>query len=207
MKKILLSFLLSISVYAWDLKKDSEGIKVYTRSVENSGLKEFKAITIHQGTLSSIVAVLGDEGAFATWYPDCKESRRLKTNSDTDFIGYLILSAPFPVSNRDSITQIKISQDKNTKVVTMTINALPTYLPEKEGLIRVTKIKGLWQLTPNADGTTTIYYQVHAEPGGSLPEWLANTVVTDQPFKTLRNLKKKAQEEKYINAKLTYIQD
>ena len=29
----------------WQLKKDSEGILVYTRAVENSGINEFKAYT------------------------------------------------------------------------------------------------------------------------------------------------------------------
>jgi len=36
---------------------------------------------------------------------------------------------------------------------------------------------------------TKVTYQMHAEPGGSLPAWLINSSVVDPPYKTLINLK------------------
>jgi hypothetical protein len=34
-----------------------------------------------------------------------------------------------------------------------------------------------------------VAYQIHADPGGSIPGWLANATVVDTPFKTLKNLR------------------
>ena len=51
MKKILFITLALISFISfgqekWELEKDSKGIKVYTRPVKGSDVKEFKAYTI-----------------------------------------------------------------------------------------------------------------------------------------------------------------
>ena len=34
-----------------------------------------------------------------------------------------------------------------------------------------------------------VTYEVHTEPGGSVPSWLANSFVVDAPLQTLRGLR------------------
>lgn len=208
MKNILSLFLVLFSFFeisAWELKKDSEGIQVFTRQIEGSQLREFKAVTVYKGSLKSIVAVMRDPDAACSWFPDCREFRLLKVNSPFSSVGYMRIKAPFPVSDRDNITQTVLSQDKKSKAVRISITAFPKYIPETSGVVRVTKAQGYWLFTPKSETETEIVYQVHAEPGGALPDMIANQFVTESPFKALKNLKNKAKEDKYQNADLSKI--
>jgi hypothetical protein len=59
-------------------------------------------------------------------------------------------------------------------------------------------LRGHWMLWPSADGTTTrVEYQVHANPGGALPNWLVNYVSRDLPFKTIEGLRGQVQRRHY----------
>lgn len=53
---------------------------------------------------------------------------------------------------------------------------------------------GYWKLVPKNANETEVTYQVHTEPGGSVPSWLANKFVVDAPFNTLKALKERAEQ-------------
>lgn len=65
------------------------------------------------------------------------------------------------------------------------MEAVPDYMPLREGKVRIPKAEGQWKLVPNADGVN-VTYQMHASPGGSIPNWLANQMVVDTPYGTLK---------------------
>ena len=46
-----------------------------------------------------------------------------------------------------------------------------------------------WTVTPEAEGRTRVVFEMHLEPGGGIPAWLANSRVVDSPFETLKNLR------------------
>jgi hypothetical protein len=72
------------------------------------------------------------------------------------------------------------------------LNEEAEYLPLQQGFVRVSRVKGFWQLKPY-EGGVEVVYQVHSDPGGSVPAWLANSFVVDAPFNTLINLRKLAE--------------
>ena len=73
------------------------------------------------------------------------------------------------------------------------LKAEPTYIPEEKGEIRVPKLIGEWKLVPKGD-STEVTYQVHTEPGGSVPAMVANKFVVDAPFNTLKGLRERAEK-------------
>ncbi|MBC7922591.1 MAG: START domain-containing protein [Ferruginibacter sp.] len=174
---------------SWKLVKDKNGVKVYTRKVEGSALKEFKAVTTVAAPLNSLVALLKDFESYPAWVTDCKAARQLKLVSPTSYYYYAELNAPWPVENRDMVVHFQVQQDSATKAVTCTMAAEPDYLPPQPGNVRIPKLKGTWQLTPQQDGTVEVLHRVHAESGGSIPAWLANSVMTDGPYRTLSNMR------------------
>jgi len=42
---------------------------------------------------------------------------------------------------------------------------------------------------PIGEYKTSVTYQVHADPGGAIPVWLANATAVDTPYDTLKNLR------------------
>lgn len=193
---ILLGILVSVSVFAsdatngWDLAKESDGIKVYTRNVSDSDFKEFKGVMQVKTTVDALVALVNDAKACPKWIDTCVEGKVLKKVSDNERYCYTLSEAPWPVSDRDAITHSITNRDEKTGAVTINITGAPNYIPEKKGITRVKMIKAMWSFTPKEDGYVEVVYQVHNDPGGSLPAWLINSVAVTQPFNTLRNMRK-----------------
>ena len=62
--------------------------------------------------------------------------------------------------------------------------------PVYDGIVRIQKMKGYWLLTDKGNGIVEVLQQCVAEPGGSIPDWLANSAVVDTPYQSMYKLKK-----------------
>ncbi|SFD58442.1 START domain-containing protein [Paracidovorax konjaci] len=175
----------------WSLAKESEGIKVYVRTVEGSPLREFRGEVQIKSTPDDVVKVLRDANAFRQWMPDVAASELLKA-TDTEQYHYLDNKAPWPVSNRDGVYHFTYAK-ADDGAVTVRVEAVPDYLPERAGKVRIPQAQGQWKLVPDADGVN-VTYRMHASPGGAIPAWMANQAVVDTPYGTLKALRSRLQE-------------
>ena len=200
-------FVFPKTVSAWELAKSGDGITVYTRGVEGSGFKEYKALARIKASLSSLVAIVEDIEVYPSWIHTCKEGKLLKKINEKETYNYTVNEAPWPVRDRDAVVHNKISQNPENRVVTIEIKGIPDYIPEKTGVQRVRKIDGFWRFTPLENGSVEVVYQVHSEPGGNLPSWLVNSIVVSQPYYTLVNMQKVVTQTKYRNAEYSFIKE
>ncbi len=204
---LCLSFTSPDITYSWDLAKEQNDITVYTRKVVGSRFKEYRAVTKIKATLSSLVALVDDMEACPLWIHTCKKGKLLKRISGMKTYAYTISNAPWPVSDRDAAVCKIISQNPEDRVVTIMIKGVPRYIPERPGLVRVKKIEGYWRFTPLDNDIIEVVYLVHSEPGGSLPSWLVNSVVVDQPYYTLVNMKEAVKRPNYQEARYEFIKE
>ena len=189
----------------WELQKDKDNIKVYTRKVEGYDIKASKAIAIMETTIPRLVAVLMDASNYHKVIASSKSSKLLKIVSESERIYYVSTDAPWPVTDRDGIYSLKFSQDISTKIVTITFTGLPDFIPEKEGYVRVHDSKGLWTFSPLSNGKVEVTYEYVADPGGSIPAWLANTSAVNIPFDTMQNLKERAALPQYEGQNFSFL--
>lgn len=169
----------------WQLRKNADGIKVYTRTVSGSDLDEFKAVGIVNASPSRLAQHLKEVKDFPTWMPLCAKAELKKQGPDY-LIQYQEMDAPFPVSNRDGYYQFNFKADGPN--IRVDIKALPDYGPQKEDLVRIPSANGFYYFKDLGQGKSEVTYQMLAGPGGSIPAWLANSTVVNNPFETLRNL-------------------
>ncbi|ACS86495.1 START domain-containing protein [Musicola paradisiaca] len=174
----------------WSLAKDADGIKVYVRNVDGSPLREFRGEVQINASPDDVVKVLRNADAYRQWMPDVAVSTLLKATATEQF-HYLDNKAPWPVSNRDGIYHFTYAKSGDG-AVTVRVEAVPDYLPLREGKVRIPQAKGQWMLVPDAAGVK-VTYQMHASPGGSIPSWLANQTVVDTPYGTLKALRSRVQ--------------
>lgn len=184
----LLSCLIALPSFAWNLEVESEGVKIYTKEIPGSSFKAFRGEMTLQASLKSLAAHLMDAEAMADWLHDCSKSELISRLEGNEFIVYQEAEAPWPVSNRDYVLHSKIEQDPRSKVVLMSFTAMVEGEKRDDECVRVTDLNGFWRLTPQQGGLVYIEYETHADPGGALPAWLANSFVVDQPLNTLKNL-------------------
>lgn len=191
----------------WAPKKIENGITIYTRTAENSNLKELKAVFYLKTSLSSVVALVDDWESYSGWVYKCGKSSILKKISETENIHLQTVLVPWPLDNRDFIVTTAITQDEKTKIVTVKSTAIPNYIPVQKGFVRIPLLNASWILTPMKDGTVEIVYQLLVNPGGCIPAWIANLVVIDGPFATMVNFKEWVMKPKYQMAKVSFIKE
>jgi len=211
----LVSIVLSFSTHAvsgssdWELEKEEEGIKlkIYTREVSGSSLKEFKGEMIVETTLTTLAALLLDSKAAPEWMHQCEKFEIIERTSPKQALIYFINGAPWPISDRDAVVSSTMSQDPETLVLQVDVEAVTGRLPKNDDYVRIPHMSGFWSFIPLSEGKVKVVYQVHADPGGSLPSWLANSVVVDTPYNTMSNMLKMLTLEKYQLAEIPFIKN
>lgn len=202
---VLFSLAFSYPTGDWELKKDKNGIQIYTRSKVGSNFKEFKAVTTITASVASLVAIMQDTSSYPVLFPLTSHRELLEEEGETFNVQYIQTDVPFPVSDRDGIYSFDYGYDSNTGAVRIYIKSLPDYLPRKKKWVRITTGDGYWKFTPKENGTVEIIYQFHVEPGGSIPAWLANAQVVESPWKAMTGLVKLAPMPKYQNQTFSFM--
>jgi len=189
------------------LSTEKNGVKVFTRKLDGSSLKEFKGVTTIKTSLTSLVALLDDTEAYPQWMHRVRGARVVAKVNSHERISWTFVHAPWPVSDRDTVTQSKLVQDPKTKTVTIYLKGVPDRYPRQSGKVRVPALRGYWQFTPHKNGYITVIYQLLSDPGGSIPDAIANATVTDIPYHTLLNMHRLVRLAKYREAKIPEIKE
>ncbi|MFB4393682.1 MULTISPECIES: START domain-containing protein [unclassified Pseudomonas] len=175
----------------WQVAKDEEGIKVSLSEVPGSKYKAYRGVTVIKAPLAKVKALQEDVVGACKWVHECKSQKLLKHEGDQSWT-YTQFNTPWPVTPRDSVLHVTTREEADGSLV-RTLEEAPEYLPQTEGYVRVSQVQGFWKLVPKGD-STEVTYQVHTEPGGSVPSWLANKFVVDAPFNTLKGLRTLAEK-------------
>ncbi|WP_411378764.1 START domain-containing protein [Pseudomonas sp. MPB26] len=176
----------------WQVAKDEDGIKVSLSEVAGSKYKAYRGVALIKAPVARIIALQEDVAGACAWIHECKSQKLVDRKGDEAWT-YTQFKAPFPVTDRDSYTHVTTTKNADGSV-TRTLQGVPTYKPEEKGYVRVAQVEGFWKLVPKGADQTEVTYQVHTEPGGSVPSWLANKFVVEAPFNTLKALKDHAEK-------------
>lgn len=188
--------------FVWKLRKDKDGITVWTRKVPGSGSLEFRAVTEIQATMPCMLALMEDVKSYTRIFPSVKEARLLGITASRDPVLYQRINVPPPAKDRDTVVRISFEGNGKTGAVTLRMTSLWDYIPERKNIVRVKKVAGYWEFVPDAKrGVVKVTYRLHNDPGGDLPPWLVNVAVVKRPYNVLRKLKRIAREPAYRDAR------
>jgi hypothetical protein len=204
-------FLLPFGVFSaaaqdgWSLRKDKEGIKIFSRASDHSKINEVKADFNMQGTLSEFADVMIDLPNHVQWAYGTKSCGLLKKVSDCEIYFYTELNCPWPLTNRDLIVHMVITQDPGSKIMKVVETDIPNYIPEKKQIVRVPVSKAVWTVTPVDKNMVHVNYQIDVDPGGAIPAWLVNMFATKCPFESFKSLRTEVMLNKYRLASFSFI--
>lgn len=184
----------------WEQVSNKEGILVERRSVEGSNLKEFLGRGVIEAPIARVLAVIRDANRRAEWMPACADSHLVEEDLTSRVqIAYHRTKAPWPVSDRDSVNRAEmlVEPAKHRVYLPFVAIAHPKVPPQK-GAVRMPVLRGHWILVPVDGGRATeAEYQVFANPGGSLPNWLANLASKTLPRETIAGLRRQVKRAEY----------
>jgi hypothetical protein len=193
----------------WVLEKEEKDInlKIFTRNVDGFNFKEFKGEMLVKTQMTTIATLLLDTHASPEWIYRSEKLEVIEEIDELTAVMYLINTAPWPVDYRDGVVMSVISQDPESLVLKAEINIIKDRLPEYDDYVRIPYMAGFWLFEPKDDGQILVTYQVHVDPGGSLPDWMANSVVVETPYNTMSNMTNMLKLKKYQQVKILSIKN
>jgi hypothetical protein len=211
MSSIKYSWLLFILIFQnafaqadWELVKEEDGIKVYTKPVSTSDFKAFKATMTVDESVQAFLSVIYDIDGLASWGYKLKEASLLKKSGDSLQIYYAEAKVPFPYKNRDGVYSNTITWNSNTQTLLVDIKLLQNYIAAKEDLVRLTG-NGYWKVKVLSSGKLEIIFEMQVDPGGGIPSWMANMFADDSPYYTMLELRNVIKNKKYQNKTYSII--
>jgi hypothetical protein len=172
----------------WETLIADENLLIERRPYAGSALKEIRGVTRIQSSLSAAVALLRDARFNPQWVYRSGGATVLQANGDSSAYVYGVVDAPWPIQDRDTVVRFDHQQDPVSKTITISIRNFPDFIPDKKEFVRVPDFGGYWKLEPEPGGYIKVTYQVYGDPGGSLPDWLANQAAALSVKNTLLNM-------------------
>jgi hypothetical protein len=121
--------------------------------------------------------VLGNFEHYPDFMPYVKESRVLSRKGNSEVITYARVAPPF-VSERDYLLRVRMTPGTTSNgggVFKIEWEAVPEMQPEVEGVVRIKLNEGSWLVAPLDGGTRTrLTYTLLTNPGGMIPDFVAN---------------------------------
>ncbi|HSQ44174.1 MAG TPA: START domain-containing protein [Ginsengibacter sp.] len=194
-KKLFLVFFFALAVKAsaqqdWELSKDKNDIKVYTRKTDSSDFKSVKVEAVFTGSCEKLAGVLMGVDKNIRWVYNTKSLHLIQRFSANELIYYAETSLPWPMRNRDQAIRINLFPDSINHALKITTVGEPKAIPVTKGIVRVPYFLGVWQVKEIAGKKISIEYYLNVDPGGSIPAWISNMFVAKGPYETFVNLSK-----------------
>ena len=186
---------ISAAVFAsdWELEKNRNGVKIYTRSSALSDFKEYKGVVYINASRQQVAKTVLDIRAYRYWFPDCEESSVLRKLSDNEVVVYYKINCPWPTMDRDAVVYMNTTYENEKNQITIDFKEQRGFKSEVDDAIRVRNTEGYWQFTTE-NGKTKVVYQCLTDPAGSIPAWVANLFIVDAPYNTLIALKNRLEK-------------
>ena len=178
----------SVRAQAWEVVLEAGDLQVWQRPYAGSSLNEIRGELSVRASLNALMALLKDAPFNRHWVYRSGGARILEESGYEQAYVYGIVDAPWPMHDRDTVVRFDYEQHPETQIITIGITNFPDYLPRQGDFVRVPDFGGFWKLEPREGGRVTVTYQVHGDPGGWIPVWIANRAAEVSVINTLRNL-------------------
>lgn len=172
----------------WQLSKDNNNIKIFTRKTDSSDFKSVKVEALLTGTCDKLAGILLGIEKQIKWVYKTKSLHLIKRFSQNELIYYAETSLPWPMRNRDQAIHIIIYPDSANQSIKIITKGEPNAIPVTNGIVRVPYFLGVWQVKTISPGKIFIEYYLDVDPGGSVPAWMSNMFVAKGPYETFMNL-------------------
>lgn len=190
---LVILFLISIAIShfaqaeEWELVKDKNDIKIYTRNTEGSKYKTYKGEAILNMDIREIYKVLVDVENYDRWVYECSESRLLSEKENQEYVFYSIIHMPWPFDDRDMITRLVVSDKNDT--IRLATKLDPGHMDPVDGIVRISAYDEITTLIRIGEGKVKMVMEGYLEPGGKLPAWLYNMFLSEGPYESIMSIK------------------
>jgi len=181
----------------WKHVDEDDGITLWKHEVPGQSVPGFRGQVVIDTGFEPIVKAIEDTSKHTEWMYRCAESTLLKQVGDSEYLLYNRTDSPWPVSDRDVVLRsVKETKADGSEILMRFQNVTDASKPPVNGVVRMPKLRGYYKLTKVEGGKTQVTYEVEADVGGRLPDWIVRSVVKDMPYNTLDRLRARVKPKK-----------
>ena len=174
----------------WKHLMTDSGVAVWVRDEPGRSVPVFKGIGIADAGMFECLAVLDDTARHVDWMSNCKVSKVVKPVDEFERFVYNRTKAPWPVNDRDVVVHGTIQGSVAKREVWSRFQSVSfPAMPPQDGCVRMPRLRGYYRLQALDEKRTRLTYQIDADSGGMLPEWLVARTVRKLPIETIVGLR------------------
>ena len=177
--------ILSFSWNDWEHVESKNGIHVY-KKIDKKGHSWSKLECEIKASPQEIFDFTGIVETLNSWVYGC-ESTKLLTKDKNTTIYHIVTDMPYPMTDRDAVIKKEVTFHDSGKISSHSMSC--DNYPENSKYVRIPEFEAIWIFQPIEHNKTKVIYEVYANPGGTIPDWVLNRFSTVAPFKTMENLK------------------
>jgi hypothetical protein len=167
----------------WKLSKQAskggQPYELYQREVDDSGYDRYRLEAIVDEPMERVIQAITIRREDDRYLGEGLQ-RTVLRREGPDSVTYLTMRFPL-VQDRDVTLRTTRSFDPESGIYRdewWTANEEAP--PLRDGVVRMTKSEGFWEVSRAGESRTRVIYESHADPGGRVPSWIANSIFGDQ---------------------------
>ena len=174
----------------WHHEFTEDGIAVSMMTEEGRTLPAFRGVANVDAGLFEVLGMLDDAKRATEWMANCMENKVIKQINEFDRIIYNRTDAPWPVSDRDVVISAVVTGDAEKREVMIKFTSVTNQGPGPvDGVVRMPRLRGYYKLQAIDEKHTKVTYQIDADSGGSLPDWLIARATRRLPVDTIAGMR------------------
>jgi hypothetical protein len=173
---------------AWRVLRTVDGVKLAQADSDRPGTPWGLGEGEIAAPLAVVAAHLTDVGALSRFLPRVEAVQVLRRDAD-EAVVYFRFDLPWPISDRDWTVRYRFGLDAagRFRMQWSDVNELG---PPPHRTVRVSPVRGAWELSATAHGTTWARYVFLAELGGHPPRGVIEQTVWKQPLETIQGIRR-----------------
>ncbi len=170
--------------------RTENGIVVSRKEVPGSPFVAFRGEGDIDEPLLLVGSVLVDIARDREWIDSLVESKVLRMVSETEYITYSHVGTPITMSDRDFVTDVKLSVEPLGKQLAIRMHSVNDANAPTTRYVRGLLSSSSFALTSIDGGRRThVVAEIHCDPKGSIAAWIVNKFQNDWGYNTIRSLR------------------
>lgn len=178
----------------WKLRKDKNGIKVYTRKKADAGIYMYKVVTQVSAKPETVYRQVVDFNENLKHMELVNSLRFLDHRKDKRYTNYMHFNMPWPVKNREMVMKMLVTKDQDGIYLEST--DMPEHLPKNSDKVRIEDFQEKWTIKKGASpDESKITVTGWVDPGGSIPMWVVNLFSAQTPYRFISGILQEVEKD------------
>jgi len=185
----------SLVAQSWEVVKEQDGIRIFTRQETGKSLKAYKGMATIMAPADKVFSLIEDVNNTDWWDPNLSEIKVLAYEKNKSARYYLVFDSPWPVSDRDLFVNVSVSIDKARGIYKITALPLAGSPPEVKDRVRIRDYRQTWTISSAGQNAANVVIEGYVDPDGNIPVLFANLLSVQSPYQAILGVKQRLERK------------